>query len=465
MSSSVRPLILLEFNELTPSLMYDFMAAGHLPNFKRFHDESHVHITDAEAEGEDLNPWVQWITIHSGLSAEEHGIKRLSDGHTLPVKAIWDILSDADFRVWVCGSMNARYDKPLKGFLLPDPWSSGLKAYPPAEFDRYYDFVRNQVQEHTNKNQTSSKGAALRFLAYLLTHGLSLSTIGAIIRQLISERRGSGRWKRASLMDRIQWDVFRHYYHKCRPHFSTFFLNSTAHYQHSYWRNMNPEGFQVLPSEQENKEFGGAILYGYQQMDLLVGRFIDLAGRDGTLMFSTGLSQQPYLKAEKTGGRHYYRLIGPRVLVDLGITDRFDFNPVMSDQALLQFDDSESCARAELLLKSHMLFGSPAFCCNRTGTSMMIQSQWTKPLPEDAHLEQQGTGKRIPFSKVFYSMDVVKSGFHHPDGMFWVRHPERDHVVHPDKMPIRLIAPLILKHFGLPAPVASMGNKVLAGQT
>ncbi len=62
-------------------------------------------------------------------------------------------------------------------------------------------------------------------------------------------------------------------------------------------------------------------------------------------------------------------------------------------------------------------------------------------------------------------MDVVKSGFHHPDGMFWVRHPERDHVVHPDKMPIRLIAPLILKHFGLPAPVASMGNKVLAGQT
>ena len=146
------------------------------------------------------------------------------------------------------------------------------------------------------------------------------------------------------------------------------------------------------------------------------------------------------------------------------ITDRFDFNPVMSDQALLQFDDPESCARAELLLKSHKLFGAPAFWCQRKEDSLMIQSQWTKPLPEDAELEQEGTGKRVPFFEVFYSMDVVKSGFHHPDGMFWVCHPERQHVVHPDKMSIRSIAPLVLSHFGLSASAASMGDKTVAGR-
>src|SRR5262245_30456255 len=99
------PVILIEFNELTPSLMARFMASGHLPNFQRLYNESHIYETDAEEEGENLNPWVQWVTVHSGLSASEHGITRLSDGHRLGTKAVWDILSKAGYGVWVCGSM------------------------------------------------------------------------------------------------------------------------------------------------------------------------------------------------------------------------------------------------------------------------------------------------------------------------------------------------------------------------
>ena len=126
------PVILIEFNELVPALMQRFMAAGHLPNFQRFYNEAHIYTTDAEEEGENLNPWVQWVTIHSGLSASEHGVTRLSDGHRLETKAVWDILSEAGYRVWVCGSMNARYDRPLNGMLVPDPWSIGLSPYPGA---------------------------------------------------------------------------------------------------------------------------------------------------------------------------------------------------------------------------------------------------------------------------------------------------------------------------------------------
>ena len=104
--------------------MHQFMQAGQLPNFDRFYAESSVYITDAEAEGEKLNPWVQWVTVHSGLGAKEHGVHLLSDGCKLEAPAIWDVLSDAGLRVWVCASMNARYDLPLNGYLIPDPWSS-----------------------------------------------------------------------------------------------------------------------------------------------------------------------------------------------------------------------------------------------------------------------------------------------------------------------------------------------------
>ena len=452
MPPHAKPLILIEFNELTPALMFKFMAAGLLPNFQRLYNESHVYTTDAEEEGEDLNPWVQWVTIHSGLSAKEHGVKWLSEGCNLPVKALWDTLSEAGYRVWVCGSMNARYDKPLLGFLIPDPWSTGLTPYPPGEFDRFYEFVRQQVQEHTNKNQAPSLLNTLGFLTYMLTHGLSVSTLASVSRQLLGERRGTGRWKRASLMDRLQWDMFSNYYRKHRPHFSTFFLNSTAHYQHTYWRNMDPECFQVKPSEEENREYGGAILYGYQQMDLLIGRFLKMARDDVTLVFCTALSQQPYLKAEAKGGRHYYRLIGPRVLSDaLGVADHFEYQPVMSDQALLRFADEQSCARSQQVLLTYRLFGSPAFHCDRHGESLMVQCNWTAVLDADAELLQDGTGRRVRFFDVLYSMDVVKSGFHHPDGMLWVRNLNRDHVVHPEKMSIRTIPTFVLEHFGISA--------------
>jgi hypothetical protein len=462
MPASPAPLIMVEFNELTPGLMHEFMSAGSLPHFKRFHDESDVFTTDAEAEGEDLNPWVQWVTVHSGLSAAAHGVRWLSEGHKLQAKAIWDFLSEAGRKVWVCGSMNARYDRPLNGCLLPDPWSTGLSSFPAGEFDDYYDFVRSQVQEHTNKSAPLAKGAAARFGRFMLRHGLSLGTSVALAKQLVAERISGGKWKRAVLLDRLQWDVFRHYYRKLRPDFSTFFLNSTAHFQHSYWRNMDPSRFAVRPTEAENREYGGAIRYGYQQMDALVGRFLRLAGRDATLVFCTGLSQQPYLKAEAKGGRHYYRLIGRGVLTDpLGIVDPFEFDPVMSDQALLRFSDAAARERAETLLATYRVKDNRAFSLQPDGANLMVQCAWTRPLESDAELKVEGTGRTVPFFKVFYSMDVIKSGFHHPDGMLWVRRPDRTHRVHPEKVSLRSIAPIVLRHFDLPIPESMAADRAV----
>ena len=42
-----RPVLMLEFNELSPELMHRFITEGHLPNFKRLRDESLVYVTDA----------------------------------------------------------------------------------------------------------------------------------------------------------------------------------------------------------------------------------------------------------------------------------------------------------------------------------------------------------------------------------------------------------------------------------
>jgi len=51
------PVVLLEFNELTPALMDRFIADGKLPNFARLRASSEIFISDAEEQEPYLEPW------------------------------------------------------------------------------------------------------------------------------------------------------------------------------------------------------------------------------------------------------------------------------------------------------------------------------------------------------------------------------------------------------------------------
>ena len=152
----------------------------------------------------------------------------------------------------------------------------------PAVPGPYYRFVQAHVQEYTNDRVPLSRTDYVQFLEFMLRHGLSPSTVSAIAKQLLSERSGKYRWRRAAIMDRLQFDLFRAVYQRLRPHFSTFFLNSTAHLQHMYWRNMEPEAFSLKPGREEQRELANAVLFGYQTMDRLVADVRRLVGEEGT---------------------------------------------------------------------------------------------------------------------------------------------------------------------------------------
>lgn len=226
--SKPRPIIMLEFNELSPTLMDQFIAAGKLPNFGALKEQSQVYITEAEEIAPNLEPWIQWVTVQTGLSFKEHGIFDLGDGHKVPFPRVFDLLNDAGYKQWICASMNAGLSKPLNGHFLPDPWSIGVEPFPKEEFHDFFDYIRRNVQEHSRDKMPVSKADHLRFLKFMLGNGLSLKTIQATLKQLLSENGGKFRWKRATILDRLQWDVFSHYWKSKRPDFATYFINSTA---------------------------------------------------------------------------------------------------------------------------------------------------------------------------------------------------------------------------------------------
>jgi hypothetical protein len=445
--------ILVEFNELSPVLMEKFIAAGKLPSFERLRGESDVYLTDAEEEQEQLEPWIQWVTVHSGLTYAEHGVRNLDEGDKLSEKNLWDILSDAGRKVFVCGSMNVNYRTPLNGWVLPDPWARSVKPYPEADLEPYDRFVSANVQEYTREDVPLSRSEQADFLKFMVRHGLSPATVTSIVRQLAQERRSDAHWKRAVILDKLQFDVFRSFWKRESIDFATFFLNSTAHYQHLYWRNMEPEHFKLKPEPGEQAVYQDAILFGYEQMDDLVGRLLKLAGSDTTLVFTTALSQQPCLTYEEEGGKTIYRPNDFQALLKaVGIEDEAEAAPVMAEEFHLDFATEEQAEAAMARLKALRYGDEQALGVKRNGTDLMCGCRVWEQLKPDATLHLEGNRREIPFFDLFYQIDLIKSGMHHPEGMLWIRTPEHRHEEHSEKVPLTRIAPTILQMYGLEPP-------------
>jgi len=446
-----RRVILIEFNELCPPLLDRWMAEGKLPNFKKFHDAAQVFVSEADVKsGPHLEPWVQWYSMHTGLSHEQHGVSHLTDGPEAGHRDIWQMLIEGGKHVGDCGSMNAKGFAAPGSFYLPDPWCT-VENTSPEELRIFYRFVSRYVQEYTNPTFTLSRADYLRFVSFMATHGLRPSTVWSIVKQLATEKIFDGKrsWQRAPLLDRMQIDVFRHYQRTLRPDFATYFANSTAHYQHSYWRHMDPGAFKVQPSAADLDAYGDAVLFGYRQMDRLLEDFFAIEDDNVMLVLATALSQQPFLRGEDEGGHTYYRVRDIDKLLDRLGAGAAQVNPVMTHQYLAHFADQAQADRAKDLLSSVRYDGRPVFDFAPSNPATLYFGNGVhRVVPESAEVMLGGVSNQPqPYYEVFYHIDEMKSGMHHPDGVLWFK--TGNHARHVDKVSILDVLPTLLDFFGV----------------
>jgi len=448
-----RSCIVLELNELSPVLMDRFIAAGHLPNFARLKRESLVATSDAEEPPPALEPWIQWITSHTGLSYAEHGIFDLDDGHRLKAPRIWDVMSGMGKTVWVCGSMNAGFlGDRLNGMLLPDPWSSGARPFPESHFHDYFKFVSSYVQEYTAEKVPLTKADHARFASFMISNGLSAKTVRDTLRQLASERGKKNKWRRAVILDRLQWDLFRCQYKKLRPTFATFFLNSTAHFQHYYWRSMEPAAFHLKPSAEEVAEYGDAILFGYRKMDEIVGECLRCAEPGASIVLATGLSQEALVKYDEVGGKIIFKPRDVNVFARCcGVTSSFVYAPVMAEQFHLNFKTEAEAADAAGKLSAMKLDGGGQVMeARQDGSSLFCGCIVHASPPSGAVMRSSHSNITAKFHDIFYQVEGMKSGHHHPDGILWVRAPGLRPGVVTRKVSLRELPATYLELCGLP---------------
>ena len=452
--SPKQPLFMLEFNELSPTLLDEFMAAGHLPNFTKLYESSEIFLTDSQAAAPYLEPWVQWPTVHLGVSHESHRIVHLGDDPAQDSPLLGEVLSAAGVKVGICSSMNVDY-KELDGFFIPDAWNARSRPRP-ERLSAFHDAVATQVQE-SSRSETVGRSSLVKLGAFLLRSGLSLKTVKLVLSQLWDERGdGSVRWRRASLLDHLQYDVFKHLVRKDDVAFATFFSNSTAHYQHYYWRHMRPELFEQGPQDDESPSLEGAILFGYQSMDRLLGRFLS-DFPDVRLVFATGLSQEPWSSTAKT----MYR---PHKFDDMlrfaGIDTRLvEIHPVMAEEFSVKFPSSEAAQAGQRKLADLVVRdGRPLMKTDLRDDSVFTGCALIDVTDAQAEVIAPD-GSSVPLSSLFYRIHTVRSGWHNPIGALWVRN--HHHTVHEEPVLLTDIAPTVLAHFDVD-PATSMTGSPLA---
>jgi hypothetical protein len=122
----------------------------------------------------------------------------------------------------------------------------------------------------------------------------------------------------------------------------------------------------------------------------------------------------------------------------------------MAEEFHVYLESDAAAAEAERQLTAMRVGDRPALVVRRDGAGLFCGCKIHGALGKDATVS--GAGGAEPFLALFYQVEGVKSGMHHPEGMLWIRTPERIHAVHEGALPLTEAFPMLLGLLGVRAP-------------
>lgn len=325
-----KSLVLLELNEINFGIVSAYLEQGAtLPNFSRIIDNGFVN-SFSESEYSQLEPWIQWPSIHTGKTFSEHKIFRLGDISKYEGSQLFEEIERRGYSVGSLSAMNAanRLDKPA--FFIPDPWTNT----PPDG-----SFLSRALTKATSQtvNDNTSGRITLRSVIHLVVGSVVLISVTRYLwlaKKLFWALRKP--WRRAMFLDLLLTEYFLGLVKRRKPEFSTLFLNAGAHIQHHYMLSSPIFKSSKFQNPKWYVEDGAdPLLEVYQQYDEMIGRLV--SPPETRYIIATGLSQKPCDKPI-----FYYRLNDHAAFLKrVGIAFR-SVEPRMTRDFLLGFDDDSA---------------------------------------------------------------------------------------------------------------------------
>lgn len=462
-----RKVLFVELNEINWTVIDKLIAErgiSYLPNFHRLRQEGTWGAPLATEKPPHLDPWVTWITVHTGVPQDIHGAKVLEqDVATIRAKKSWEYVAEAGHKIGVFGSVGAYPPRALDGFVVPGPFAPGDETFP-GDLQPIQSLNRNHTRSHGAQRKDSLL-TMLKSGLRLLRLGLSFSTCAIVSAQLLRERIDSGSgWRRVVLQPLINYDFFVDLYRKHRPAFATWHSNHAAHYMHHYWRAWNAEGFLTPGPPEEHALYGEAVPLGYKICDRLLGRFIRLVSDDTVLVICSSMGQQPFVKAAYRDGKVIVRLHDvEQFLTTIGAQGVTEIVHTMVPQVNLRVPDAaqRSALRESIANAVRHLAGrsEKAMAVEETGEILTITPLGLAERTAGITYEFPGMSP-LPMAQLF-SMDspTVKQGMHHPEGIF-IAYGKGIGAGKLSSCTNLDVAPTILSIMGIPIP-QSMSGQVL----
>ena len=395
----MKPLLLLELNEVAIPFVERYIAKGLLPNFQRVLKEYGSVRTQAESVYEHLEPWIQWVTVHSGLTFQQHGVFRLGDIAQSEISQIYEILEKKGVRVGAVSPMNADNRLRDPAFFVPDPWTGG-RVSGPRSLHKLYEAIAQAVNDNA---QGKIRLRSLFWLLYGFCANFKLVNLPSYARYVLQAR--SRPWSKALFLDCLLADLFLRFWKTTKPGFASLFLNAAAHIQHHYFFNSAAyTGSQTNP-DWYLRPGPDPLLDVYQLYDRILGQ-IFTSTPEARVVIVTGLSQVPCQRPV-----YYYRLKDHAAfLLRLGIRPNA-LLPRMSRDFLVEFADAASAlAAAQKLTSVRSVDGIRLFEIDNRGTSLFVTLSYPNRIEPDLLVVYDGGEIRDLADQVAFV--AVKNGEH-----------------------------------------------------
>jgi len=398
-------LLLLELNEVNFEHLLDFASRGGMPNLSRLIQAHGIIKTQSERAYEELEPWIQWVTAHTGLPFKDHGVFRLGDIVNHDIAQIWEHLERRGLRVGAISPMNAKNRTRSAAFFVPDPRTPTTISAGPL-LTGVYRAISRAVNDNARARLNASAAAWLMVGAARYASVRNYARYG---RMLATAARRP--WVKSLVLDLLLGDIFVKETRRTQPHFASLFLNAAAHIQHHYMFNSSAYRGELRNPDWYIAPNLDPVADVYALYDSIVGH-VRRAFPAARLMIATGLHQDPH--AEVT---FYWRLRDHAgFLRRLGV--QFDrVEPRMSRDFIVVCDSEQNAAAAELLLRSaRHESGVPLFDVDNRGRDLFVMLTWPRNIEENFAYEI--AGQRVEGLRDDVAFVAIKNGEHNGVGYF-----------------------------------------------
>ena len=333
-----KKLILIQLNEINFDVIRLY---SHKYNFKFFNKKNldSLITTSSEKEYHLLEPWIQWVSVYTGLSANAHKEFRLGDNQKNSLIQIFENIEENNFEVGAICPMNAKNNLNKTNYFIPDPWSSSK-----PNNNYINNLIFSTISKLVNNNSKNSVSIIdLFILIFIFLKFFRFNHLKSLSRIIFRIKK---KWNKALLLDYILNNIHLSYIYKHKPNFSSIFFNAGAHIQHHYFfnsklltnQNFNNPTWYI--KEEEDPILDMIKFYD----DILIGYFNN---NSYDILIATGLSQVPYDRE-----KYYYRLKNhSRFLKILNINFK-NVHPRMTRDFLIEFSNQEDQKKCLMRLEA-----------------------------------------------------------------------------------------------------------------